>query len=72
MQHFHLIVLIFKQRKIKYWIVNQKMLTNFYRMYKSILVVASDLNLGAIKGAFTRFSMRHFNIFVGTHKAVAW
>ena len=48
------------------------MLTNFYRMYKSILVVASDLNLGAIKGAFTRFSMRHFNIFVGTHKAVAW
>ena len=45
---FHLIVLISKQKKMKYLIVNHKILTTFY---KYILLLASNLNLCAIKDA---------------------
>ena len=65
MRHLHLIVLISKQRKINYLIINRKncSLTSTGCIYKSILLVASDLNLCAIKGAFTGLLMLHFNPF---------
>lgn len=62
MHCFHLIVCISKQEeKWSIWLSIEKFLTNFY---KSTLLVASDLNLCAIKSAFTWLLMNHFNFLL--------
>lgn len=62
MHCFYLIVCISKQEeKWSIWLSIEKFLTNFY---KSTLLVASDLNLCAIKSAFTWLLMNHFNFLL--------